>query len=110
MKQLFSLQKIPVSVLFIFLFFSASGSDPFFPAAGAAESGMGFSCVMRPGFWSSFHNQALLPFHKSSAIGFNYQNRCRINELGPRTAGIVMPSGNTGLRPEGFEFGRDEGL
>lgn len=105
MKQLFSLQKIPVSVLLIFLFSSASGSDPFFPAAGAAESGMGFSCVMRPGFWSSFHNQALLPFHKSSAIGFNYQNRFSISELGTRTAGFVMPAGNTGLGVVYSHFG-----
>jgi len=102
---LFSLHKIPVSVLFIFLFSSASGIDPFFPAAGAAESGMGFSCVMGPGFWSSFHNQALLPLHKSAEIGFSYQNRFSISELGTRSAGFVMPVGNAGVGMVYSHFG-----
>lgn len=102
---MFSLHKIPVSVLFIFLFFPASGSDPFFAAAGAAESGMGFSCVMGPGLWSAFHNQALLPFHKSSAIGFSYQNRFSISELGTRSAALVMPAGNAGIGAVYSHFG-----
>lgn len=102
---MFSLHKIPVSVLFIFLFYSASGSDPFFPVAGAAESGMGFSCVMGPGFWSSFHNQALLPFQKSATIGFSYHNRFSISELGTRSAGFVMPVGNAGLGVVYSHFG-----
>ncbi|MCX6259641.1 MAG: hypothetical protein NTY95_02230 [Bacteroidia bacterium] len=94
---MYSLHKIPVSVLFIFLFSSASGSDPYFPAAGAAEAGMSYSCVMRPGFWSSFHNQALLPFYTSASLGFNYQNRFNISELGTRSAGLVIPAGKAGL-------------
>ncbi len=94
---MYSLHKIPVSVLFIFLFSSASGSDPYFPAAGAAESGMSYSCVMRPGFWSSFHNQASLPFNTSVSFGFNYLNRFNISELGTRTAGLLIPAGKTSL-------------
>ena len=66
---MFSLHKIPVSVLFIFLFSSASGSDPYFLAAGAAEAGMSYSCVMRtrilviisqPGIASVQYSQLLL--------------------------------------------------
>jgi len=102
---LFSLHKIPVSVLFIFLFFPASGHDPFFPAAGAAESGMGFSCVMGPGFWSAFHNQALLPHQKSAALGFCFQNRFSISELGTRSAAFVMPAGNAGIGAVYRHFG-----
>jgi hypothetical protein len=94
---LYSLHKIPVSVLFIFLFSSASGSDPCFPAAGAAEAGMSYSCVMGSGFWSSFHNQALLPFNASASFGFNYQNRFNIKELGTRSAGLVIPAGKAGI-------------
>jgi hypothetical protein len=102
---LFSLHKIPVSVLFIFLFSSASGSDPYFPAAGAAESGMSYSCVMRPGFWSSFHNQASLPFNTSVSFGFNYLNRFNISELGTRSAGLVIPAGKAGLGAIYSHFG-----
>jgi hypothetical protein len=46
---------------------------------------------MKPGFWSSFHNQALLPANKSSSIGINYHGRFGIRELGTRTAGIIIP-------------------
>jgi hypothetical protein len=88
---LYSLRLIPVSFIFIFLFSSARGGDPYFPAAGAAESGMGWSCVMQPGFWSSFHNQALLPFNESAAAGINYHSRFGISELGTKSAAFVMP-------------------
>jgi hypothetical protein len=94
---LYSLHKISVSVIFIFLFSSASGSDPYFPAAGAVETGMGWSCVMKPGFWSSFHNQSLLPFNPSAAAGINYHNRFGISELATKTAAIVVPLENAGL-------------
>lgn len=90
---MYSLHKISVSVLFIFLFSSASGSDPYIFAAGAAEAGMSYSCVMKSGFWSSFHNQASLPFNTSVSFGINYQNRFNISELGTRSAGLVIPAG-----------------
>lgn len=102
---MYSLHKIPVSVLFIFLFSSATGSDPYFPAAGAAETGLSYSCVMEPGFWSSFHNQALLPFYTSASLGINYQNRFNISELGTRSAGLVIPAGKAGLGAIYSHFG-----
>jgi hypothetical protein len=94
---LYSLHKIPVSVLFIFLFSSASGSDPYLFTAGAAEAGLSYSCVMKSGFWSSFHNQALLPLNNSVSFGLNYQNRFNIRELGTRTAGLIIPKGKAHL-------------
>lgn len=87
---LLSLRKIPVLVLFVFLLSSASGSDPYLLKAGAAESGMNFSCIMKPDFWSSFHNQALLPAYTYSSAGINYQNSFGISELGTRTAGFIL--------------------
>jgi len=94
---LYSLHKITVSVLSVFLFSSASGSDPFFTVPGASEAGMSYSCVTGPGFWSSFHNQALLPLNTSASLGFSYQNRFNISELGTRSAGLVIPAGQAGL-------------
>jgi len=102
---LYSLHKITVSVLSFFLFSSASGSDPFFTVPGASESGMSYSCVTGPGFWSSFHNQALLPLNTSASFGFNYQNRFNISELGTRSAGLVIPAGKAGLGAIYSNFG-----
>lgn len=85
-----SLRKITVTFLFVLLFLSASGSDPYCFKAGAAESGMNFSCIMKPGFWSSFHNQALLPDYSNSAIAINYMNSFGIPELGTRSAGFIL--------------------
>ena len=93
MKQLFSLHKISVSVLLICLSSSATGGDPYLTSAGAAEAGMNYSCVMRPGFWSSFHNQASLCQNNSLSFGINYENRFNISELGTRTAGLIIPAG-----------------
>lgn len=102
---LFSLHKISVSVLFVFLFSSASGSDPYLFTAGAAEAGMSFSCVMRSGFWSSFHNQALLPLNNMVSFGLNYQNRFNISELGTRSAGLIIPRGKACLGAFYSHFG-----
>jgi hypothetical protein len=52
---------------------------------------------MRNGFWSSFHNQALLADNHSFSFGANYENRFSIDQLGIRTAGIIIPSGKTSL-------------
>ncbi len=92
---MYSLHKIPVSVLLFFLFTSASGGDPYLISAGASEAGMNYSCVMKSGFWSSFHNQALLGQNNSLSFGFNYENRFNISELGTRTAAIIFPAGKT---------------
>jgi hypothetical protein len=102
---LFSLHKISVSGLFIFLFSSASGSDPYFLPAGAAEAGMSFSCITQQGFWSSFHNQALLPLNSSATFGFNYHDRFNISELGTRSAGFVIPVRNAGIGAVYSHFG-----
>ncbi len=87
-----SLHKISVSVLYLFLALTASGSDLYIPSAGAGEAGMGYACIMRNGFWSSFHNQASLAYNNSLSFGFNYENRFSIRELGTRSVGLVIPS------------------
>ncbi len=97
MKQLSSLLKISVSVLLIFSSLSASGGDPYRPSAGAREAGMGYVCVMKNSFWSSFHNQAALAYNNSYSIGFNYENRFGLKELGTRTAAITIPAWKTSL-------------
>jgi len=76
---------------------SASGGNPFHFSAGAGETGMGSACIARPGFWSSFSNQALLAFNNNLSAGINYQNRFNISELGTRTAGIIIPAGTTSM-------------
>lgn len=88
-----SLLKISVSFIYTFLSLTAFCGDPYRPSAGAGEAGMGYVCVMREGFWRSFHNQALLPLNKSYSAGFNYENRFALNELATRTAGIIIPAG-----------------
>jgi len=65
--------------------------------AGAAEAGMSYSCIMKPGFWSSFRNQALLRDNRVLSFGINYVNRFNISELGVRTAGLVIPAGKATL-------------
>jgi hypothetical protein len=94
---LFSLHKIPVSFIFIFLFARVSSNDPYKFNAGAAESGMSFSCVMKSGFWSSFHNQALLPFNSSFSFAINYENRFGLSELGNRSAAFIIPAGRASI-------------
>jgi hypothetical protein len=65
--------------------------------AGAAEAGMSCSCIMKTGFWSSFHNQALLPLNTSFSFGINYDNRFGISELATRSAGLIIPAGKACL-------------
>lgn len=105
MKQLSSLHKISVSVFLIFLSLTVSGSDPYRPSAGAGEAGMGYVCIMKNGFWSSFHNQASLAYNNSLTFGFNYENRFSINELGTRSVGITIPVGKVSLGAIYSHFG-----
>ena len=105
MKQLSSLHKISVSVFFISLSFTASGSDQYRHSAGAGEAGMGYVCIMKKGFWSSFHNQASLAYINSYSFGFNYENRFSINELGTRSAGITIPAGKASIGVVYSHFG-----
>jgi len=91
LKQLSSLHKISVSAFFILLSLTAPGSDPYHSLTGAGEAGMGYVCIMKSGFWTSFHNQASLAFNNSFSFGFNYENRFTIRELGTRSVGITIP-------------------
>jgi hypothetical protein len=97
LKQLFSLHKISVSIVSIFLTVSAYGGNPYGIPDGAGETGMGSVCVMRKGFWPSFINQASLAYNRSISTGISYENRFGISELGTRTAGLVLPAGKTSL-------------
>jgi len=92
-----SLLKISVSILFLFLHLTASGGDPYRLSAGAGEAGMGYVCVMKNSFWSSFHNQASLADNTSVSLGFNYENRFSLKELGTRTAAIIIPAWKTSI-------------
>jgi hypothetical protein len=105
LKQLSSLLKISVSALFIFSSLAASGGDPYRPSAGAGEAGTGYVCIMKNGFWSSFHNQASLAYNNSFSLGFNYENRFNIKELGTRTAGITIPVGKASIAALYSDFG-----
>ena len=58
---------------------------------------MGYMCVMKNGFWPSFHNQASLAYNNSYSFGFNYENRFGIRELGTSSAGIQIPAGKASL-------------
>jgi hypothetical protein len=105
LKQLSSLLKISVSILFIFFSLSVSAGDPYRPSAGASEAGTGYSCITKNGFWSSFHNQANLAFSKSFSLGFNYENRFNIPELGTRSAALIIPAGKSGVGAMYSHFG-----
>jgi hypothetical protein len=105
LKQLSSLHKISVSVIFIFLSLASSGSDPYRPSAGAGEAGMGYVCIMNNGFWTSFHNQASLAYNNSYYFGFNYENRFSIKELGTRSVGMIIPAGKVSLGAVYSHFG-----
>lgn len=78
-------------MVFVFLFATVSAGDPYRPSAGARQAGMAYACVMNSDFWSSFHNQASLSYNKSFSLGFNYENRFNIKELGTRTVGMTIP-------------------
>jgi hypothetical protein len=84
---------------------TASGGIPYGIQAGAGEAGMGYACVIKEGFWSSFHNQALLPFNNSSLVALNYENRFGIRELGTSTAGVIIPAGNASVGAAYSHFG-----
>ncbi len=58
---------------------------------------MGSVCIMKPGFWSSFRNQALLPSFPGISAGISYESRFNIGELSTRTAAIIIPAGRSSL-------------
>lgn len=102
---MFSLYKIIVSFLLIFLSPRLLGDNPYLMSSGAGEAGMGSVCVMKTGFWPSFSNQALLANNTSFIAGFNYENRFNLRELGTRTAGLIIPAGRTSLGLTYSHFG-----
>ncbi len=102
---MYSLHKISVSFLLVFLFLKSSGIDGYRFFAGAPETGMAGSCVMKPDFWSAFYNQASLSFIKTSMFGINYENRFCLKELGTETAGLIIPSGRATLGTVFSHFG-----
>jgi len=105
LKQLSSLHKISVSVFCLFLFSTAFGGDLYRLSAGAVEAGMGNVCITKNGFWSLFHNQALLAFNKSLSFGLNYEDRFSIKELGTRSIGITVPVGEASIGAVYSHFG-----
>ncbi len=105
LKQLSSLLKISVSLFLLFLQIAATAGTPYCIRAGAGEAGMGYACVMKEGFWSSFHNQALLAFNKDYSFGFNYEDRFGISELGTRSAGVLIPAGKASAGAVYSNFG-----
>jgi len=105
LKQLSSLLKISVSLILLFLHLTVSGGIPYGISAGAGEAGMGYVCVMKKGFWSSFHNQASLAFNNSYSFGFNYENRFGIKELGTRAIGLLIPAGKASVGAAYSHFG-----
>lgn len=94
---MFSLRKISVSLLVFFLNLAAGGNNPYHFPPGAAGAGRGSVCIMKPEFWSSFRNPALLSSFPGTAAGFTYENRFNISELGSRTAGLIIPAGRQAL-------------
>ena len=102
---MFSLQKISVSVCVALLPCLLIAGDPYFMPAGAAQAGMAYVSVMKPGFWSSFHNQALLSHSGKFSCGVNYENRFGLKELGTCTAGITAPVGRAALAGVYSRFG-----
>jgi hypothetical protein len=100
-----SLLKIPVSIIYIFFQTAAFGGSLNGIPAGAGEAGMGYACVMKEGFWSSFSNQALLAFNRNFAFGVSYENRFGISELGTRSAAVRISSSKATLAAAYSGFG-----
>ena len=105
MKQLFSLQKIIVSLIFIFLSLNCLAGDPFCLKGSARETGMGGVCLLDNDPLSCFNNQAGLAFNHSMNFGFSYENRFDIKELGTRSACLSIPYGKVSLGTVYSRFG-----
>ncbi|MBN1108473.1 MAG: hypothetical protein JXA55_06865, partial [Bacteroidales bacterium] len=105
---MYSLPRIIVSLLVFFSFHAAFCDNPYIIRGGPGEAGMGSVCIMRPGFWSSFSNQALLAHNRSPGLGFSYENRFSIPELGTATAAIVIPVAQSSMGITYSHFGYPE--
>jgi hypothetical protein len=102
---LFSLQKIIVSLIFIFLSLKSFGGDPLSFRGSARESGMGGICPADNSLWSYFGNQAALAENKSVSFGINYDNKFFIRELGTRSIGLAFPCGRVSFGALYSDFG-----
>lgn len=102
---MFSLQKISVSVCFVFISAAAFADVPQFLPAGAGQAGMAYVSVMKRDFWSSFHNQAALSGISGFSFGTSYENRFGLSELGTTTAGLIIPAGRAALGAIYSHFG-----
>ena len=89
-----SLQKITVSSVLLLYPVVAIGDGFNHPAAGAGEAGMAYVCIMKPGLWASFHNQASLAYYHKAAFSFSYESRFGIKELAGKSACMIIPAGN----------------
>jgi hypothetical protein len=105
LKQLFSLQKIIVSVCFALLSAAAFADVPHFLPAGAGQAGMAYVSVMKKDFWSCFHNQAALTRISGFSFGTCYENRFGLPELGTTTAGLIIPAGRAAIGAVYSHFG-----
>jgi hypothetical protein len=100
-----SLLKLSVSVTCVLFSLAASAGDPYRLPAGAGEAGMGYACIMKTGFWSSFHNQAILGTAHSFSAGLAYENSFGIRELGRSVFAIAYPAGKTTIGAICSHFG-----
>ena len=66
---------------------------------------MAFVCTMKEGFWSSFHNQALLAYNSTYSFGANYENRFGLSELSTRSAAVIIPAGKSSVGTAFSDFG-----
>lgn len=102
------MQKLKVTLLLlitsIYLF---AGNDNY--PVGARASSMGNAAVMTPGLWSVYHNQAGLAFIDRPMIGFHYENKYLVNELGLQSLAFAYPtkkSGSFGMNLTYFGFSK----
>lgn len=72
--------------------YSANDNYPF----GAKSAGMANAAVTLYDFWAISHNQAGIAFEEDIAIGFYYENRFGVKELGLGAGAFVIPT-NTGV-------------
>jgi len=92
-----SLLKISVSLLTVLISSTTSAGVLYRSTAGAGEAGIGYTSVMKDGFWSSFHNPAFLGTSSSLSFGLNYQDRFGIKELADRSLAVIVPAGNSSV-------------
>ncbi|MBP8960180.1 MAG: hypothetical protein KBG40_07110 [Bacteroidales bacterium] len=94
---MYSLQKISVSLICFLLPCRIAGNVISRQPPGAGEAGMGYACVMKPGIWSSFYNQAGLPLSGNYEVAFSFENRFGLKELSTRSAGFIIPTGKSAV-------------